>query len=272
MTMADDQESAPTEVTDKGADTDADGAGEFAAEPRDQVVLVHGLWMTGAESVVLRRRLSQLDFGVRQFSYRSVRDGLAENARQLHAFTEEIDSERLHLVGHSLGGLVILRLLAEITDFRPGRVVLLGSPLQGSEVADRLAQWPFGEQVLGRSIADDVLASPKREWDGSRDLGIIAGSKAVGMGRVVTKLRRPNDGTVTVAETRLPGAKAHRVLPVTHSTLLFSSLVADHIARFLREGRFPPKAKKPKTMKNEKVTSKQSPPQSAAVADDTIEA
>ena len=261
--MADSQESALTPASDNAAE----GTGESATNARDQVVLVHGLWMTGAESVVLRRRLSQLEFGVRQFSYRSVRADMAENARQLHAFTEKIDGESVHLVGHSLGGLVILRLLADFPDFRPGRIVLLGSPLQGSEVAERLARWPFGEQVLGRSIADDVLARPEREWDGSRDLGIIAGSKAVGMGRVVTQLKRPNDGTVTVAETRLPGAKAHRVLPVTHSTLLFSSQVADHIAHFLREGRFPPKAKK-----KEKVTLEQQPPQSAAVADDTIEA
>lgn len=245
----------------------AEDNGQPVDSAREQVVLVHGLWMTGHESVVLRRRLAQLGFEVHQFSYRSVHADMAENARQLHEFAEGIDGDQLHFVGHSLGGIVILQLLAEYPRQRAGRVVLLGSPLQGSEVAQRLATWPFGERILGKSIAEAVLARPEREWDGSRELGIIAGNKAVGMGRIVKSLKGPNDGTVMVAETKLPGANAHRVLPVAHTTLLFSSAVADHTAHFLREGRFPPKVKK-----NKKLSSKEATVQSAVPDDEPVEA
>ncbi|MEM9057718.1 MAG: alpha/beta hydrolase, partial [Pseudomonadota bacterium] len=234
---------------------------------REQVVLVHGLWMTGRESVVLRRRLEQHGFAVHQFSYRSVAADMAENASRLNAFAQAVEGDVVHYVGHSLGGLVILRMLADFPDQRPGRVTLLGSPLQGSEVAERLATWPFGERVLGKSIAEEVLAAPERTWDGSRDLGIIAGNRALGMGRVVKALKRPNDGTVAVAETRLPGARAHRVLPVSHSSLLFSTAVADHAAEFLREGRFPPKGTG-KARKNKAMDKSSAAPSDAPDAPD----
>ena len=49
------------------------------------VVLVHGLWMPGAETLLLRRRLEAAGFPTRQFTYHSVAQDLRENARQLAA-------------------------------------------------------------------------------------------------------------------------------------------------------------------------------------------
>ena len=68
--------------------------------------------------------------------------------------------------------------------------------------------------------------------------GVIAGDRAFGMGRLIGPLPKPNDGTVTVAETRLPGATDHIVLPVTHLSMLWSGAVADEVIAFLRDGRF----------------------------------
>mgnify|MGYP001828885933 CR=1 FL=1 len=47
-----------------------------------------------------------------------------------------------------------------------------------------------------------------------------------------------DDWIVTVASTRLAGARDFRVLPVWHSTMMNNPLVLDYTLRFLRHGYF----------------------------------
>ena len=92
------------------------------------VVYVHGLWLNGWEGAWLRRRLSrQLKCATRRFAYPSVTADLNANARALGRFLAATPADTLHLVGHSLGGLVILELFRNGSPLPPGRVVLLGS-------------------------------------------------------------------------------------------------------------------------------------------------
>ena len=79
----------------------------------DPVVLVHGLWMTGREMRVLGGRLGQAGFRPIYFRYRSWRGGLAEATRGLREVAGTAGCGRVHLVGHSLGGIVIARMLEE---------------------------------------------------------------------------------------------------------------------------------------------------------------
>jgi hypothetical protein len=69
---------------------------------------------------------------------------------------------------------------------------------------------------------------------------VIAGNRSVGLGRLVARLTEPNDGTVAVAETAVPGAHARLVLPVAHFAMLLAPVVARQVARFLRTGAFEP--------------------------------
>ncbi len=202
------------------------------------VVYVHGLWFTGLEATWLRARIVR-ELGARErlFRYRSVTCDLDANAAALGRMLGTIAADTLHLVGHSMGGALILRLFASRPQLPPGRIVLLGSPLQGSGAGRALAALPFGRALLGRSMGELLLPGAV-SWSGERELGVIAGSGGFGLGWLVTRFREPSDGTVTVAETRLPGATAHRVLPVTHSGFLLSRAVATEAAAFLRNGRF----------------------------------
>ena len=207
------------------------------------IVYVHGLWQRGAESVWLRRRLSQdLKAEARAFSYPSVAADATSNARALAKFLTAIRADTLHLVGHSLGGLVILKLFEEDaaaqTRLPPGRIVLLGSPLQGSRTAHNLARLPFGKRIMGSSVAEELLGSRQRQWHGARDLGVIAGDLGVGLGRLVGTLGGPSDGTILVEETELDGTADRVVLRVSHTGMLFSAAVARAAGAFLSTGRF----------------------------------
>ncbi len=210
------------------------------------VILVHGLWMSGLELVSLKNRLNgDHGFTAVPFSYPSVSGSMLDHVRELREFAQAQKTERMHFVGHSLGGLVVLNLLEATADLPPGRAVLLGAPLQGSRAAQGLARWPLGRAMLGITMRDEFLPgedlaprTQKRTWNDRREVGVIAGSSGIGLGRLVAKLDGDNDGTVMVEETELPGARDHLVLPVTHTGMLFSDEVARQTAEFLRTGRF----------------------------------
>ena len=100
------------------------------------VVFVHGLFLSGAEFTLLRRRLvAGHGFEAHRFSYPTVRGSLTVTLQNLADFVARIDAERIHFVGHSLGGVVLSRYFERERDGREGRVVMLGSPLVGSRSA-----------------------------------------------------------------------------------------------------------------------------------------
>jgi pimeloyl-ACP methyl ester carboxylesterase len=203
------------------------------------VLLVHGLWMSGFELTVLKRRIeADPQFRAVTFSYRSIAGTMNDHVRALADFAVAQKTQQLHFIGHSLGGLVILRALQLAADLPPGRAVLLGTPSQGCRAARRIARWPFGKQILGAAVNEDIVECVSRQWSGPRDVGVIAGSKGLGMGRLIANLDGPHDGTVLVEETLLPGAKDHIVLSTSHTGMLFSAEVAEQATYFLREGRF----------------------------------
>lgn len=192
--------------------------------------------------LVKRRLQNEHQYRAHLFDYPSHRGTLDDNARSLAEFmaVEEFDS--VHLVAHSLGGVVALRMLALEPEAPVHRVVCLGSPLCGSRAASRLTQTKWGDTILGKSVTAGVVDDAAHRWARevceSRDVGVIAGTVPIGMGRLVTSFDEDNDGTVAVSETHLPGLKDHLCLPVSHTGLLLSKNVADQTAAFLRRGEF----------------------------------
>jgi len=186
----------------------------------------------------MRRRIAARGFRARSFSYPSMRRTLAENADRLARFCRELDEPRLHLVGHSMGGLVVLCMLAREPGFAAGRVVLTGSPVAECHAGRRLARLPGGRVAIGRSLPE-WLASARPSPDPRIEVGVIAGRLSLGLGRLVAPdLPEPNDGVVCVEETRLPAMRDHIVLHVSHSGMLVSRAVARQICAFLRSGAF----------------------------------
>ena len=155
-----------------------------------------------------------------------------------YRFARTLTASTVHWVGHSLGGLVILRLLERVPTLPPGRVVLLGTPYGDTQAGRALAGSALGARMLGKSMGEWRGANRPVCFPG-REIGVIAGTRSLGLGRVFSPdLPRPNDGAVTVAETRLAAACDSIELPVTHTGMLLSRRVARATGEFLHAGRF----------------------------------
>lgn len=201
-----------------------------------QVVLVHGLWYGPVSMRLLALRLEAQGLTCHLFGYPTLSRTVGENARALHEFARGLEADQLDFVGHSLGGIVILRMFDELGGLPPGRVVLLGSPVRGSAVASRLAEIKAARPFIGQSRS--ALERGFSHAPAGRETGVIAGTRGVGLGRIIESLEPPHDGTIRVAETRLDDASDQLELEVSHTGLVLSAEVADHIASFLASGHF----------------------------------
>jgi pimeloyl-ACP methyl ester carboxylesterase len=203
-------------------------------------VFVHGLWLNGAEFTLLRRRVARAQgFETHRFSYPTVRGSMDDTVESLRSFVARLDAERIHFVGHSFGGVVLCRYFQKHPCERPGRVVILGSPLTGSRSARTVAKNALMRRMIGPLVnAELVNDCDPRTWACQNELGVIAGTTAMGLGRLFTKFDEDFDGTVAVSETKLPGHKAHLALPVSHMGMLANAGVARQVGEFLAHGQF----------------------------------
>jgi len=202
------------------------------------IVTVHGLWMRAGAMIVLQRRLERRGFTVQGFGYPTVRQSLEANAKALADFIDRVPGNVVHLVAHSLGGVVIRAMLDQRVPARLGGVVMLGSPLRGSRIGARVTRLPGGRRIIGQTIIDLNTRGGFGDWPSAVPAGSIAGRIPIGTGWAVGGIFEPNDGTVAVAETRVPGLADHIVLPVTHFALPWSKRVSDQTLYFFEHGRF----------------------------------
>lgn len=215
-------------------------ADPLAAPPRSRavirdVVLLHGLWMPSAIMRSLACRLAYRGYRPVLFDYRG-RDDFAGNAARLAVFANRLHRPA-HYVGHSLGGVLLLDALGADPNLPVGAVVLIAAPARGSESARRLARTPIGRWMLGRSRFR-LCETTRPTWRRPEPLGIIGGTGATGIGRILGALTGDNDGVVCLTETGVDGCSDEVRFALGHTPLLFSLRVAEQIARFLEAGRF----------------------------------
>lgn len=207
-------------------------------EAHAHTVLVHGLWLHGLSMLYLERRIAASGYRPRAYSYPSVRKSLAENAERLARFCAGVPRGTLNFVAHSMGGLVTLKAASMLPPERVGRIVLIGTPFADCHAGRCLKRLPAGGALLGRCM-DEWLQSARETPLGACEVGVIAGTHRIGLGRFVAPdLPRPNDGVVSVEETRVPGMRDHIILPVSHTFMLVSRDVAHQACRFLKLGAF----------------------------------
>lgn len=203
------------------------------------VILAHGLWVPGVVMRPLAARLARAGFRCHNFSYMGAGRPLEAHAERLARYARDLSAGGgpAHFVGHSLGGLVILEALQRHPETAAGRVVLLGTPVNGCYAGRRLARYPGGRWFLGQS--EDLWREGRAaRWSRPEALGVIAGTLPLGLGRLFGPLPGANDGVVALEETTVEGMTERVALPVGHSAMLVSARVAGQVAAFLNEGRF----------------------------------
>ncbi len=205
--------------------------------PKETVVLVHGLWMNSLSQFFIGKQLKKAGFNTAYFSYPTVFGSLEHNSEKLHKYLEKLASEQktIHLTAHSLGGFVVLAALKKGQLANIGRVVLYGSPVNGSIVCQkfkyyRIARWCFGKSL--KPLCDGI--SPPENCD----IAAIAGNGGWGIGHLIAPVLVPHDGAVGVEEVRLKNSHPMRVINVSHFSMLMSKKLSDAIVQYLRHGRF----------------------------------
>jgi pimeloyl-ACP methyl ester carboxylesterase len=198
----------------------------------EEVVLVPGLWMPAAAMALLSARLGRAGFRTQRFAY-SGREPLEQAIERLGRLVHERSA---HFVGHSLGGVLIFDLLEAHRDIAARRVVLLGSPVRGCYAGQRFAGGALGRWMLG-ACAPRWQARDAR-WQRPEPLGVIAGTRPLGLGRALGSLPGENDGVVRAEETCVEGMADRVLVRESHSMLAFSARVAVLVTQFLRAGRF----------------------------------
>jgi pimeloyl-ACP methyl ester carboxylesterase len=207
------------------------------ARAADHIILLHGLWMRGFALGLLHKRMADAGFAVDRFDYMSVVSSQERIVERLHQRMRRFAPAPVHLVGHSLGGLLALQACRAAEDLPPGRIVCLGSPLKGSAAARGFAGFGHGgEALLGHNR--ELLEHGLECWGGTREVGMIAGRMPIGLGAMLAHMDGEHDGTVAVAETQLPGLTDHCVVEASHTGLLLSAEAARQAVHFLKHGRF----------------------------------
>lgn len=203
----------------------------FAAERKScEAVYVHGLLLRGQESFRLALRLRRRGIRIRRFHYLSRKEApeavAARLAMRLRA------SPDLHIVAHSLGGVIALLALEQAPAWR-GRAVLLGAPVRGSGLARRMLQLRGGRFVLGVA-AERLCAGLDAPAPPPGRIAVVAGTRNVGISRLLAACPPPGDGVVCLQETLLPGAAERVQFDTLHIGLVYSPAVIDWVGRFIR--------------------------------------
>jgi len=212
----------------------------------DGVVLLHGIARTSRSLNRIERALQGARFATLNLDYESRKKPLdrlaADIAPAVAGFAERTDGS-IHFVGHSMGGLLIRAYLATCRPPRLGRIVMLGTPNGGSEVADALQRLAiyrafYGPAGLQLSTEQDAAlrALPPADYD----VGIVAGVGTIDPIPSFLILPRPNDGKVSVQRTKLEGMIGHTIVKASHPGLLRHPAAIRQTIAFLREGRFLP--------------------------------
>ncbi len=215
------------------------------AESRECVVLLHGLLRTASSMDTMADALAEAGYRVANIDYPS-REHPIERLAPLAVGTgveqcrSDLDTETIHFVTHSLGGILLRYYLAESPIPELGRVVMLGPPNKGSAAVDKLHDVPGFDWLngpAGRQLGQGRNSVPRSLGPAEFELGIIAGSRSIDP-LTSAVLANPDDGRVSVEDTKVEGMDDFVVVSHSHAFMMRMRTTIELTLRFLETGSF----------------------------------
>ncbi|MCP4326288.1 MAG: alpha/beta hydrolase [Alteromonadales bacterium] len=195
-----------------------------------QIVVLHGLYMSGFVMKPLCHRLSKYGAKIFNFTYKSLDPDSPQMFKQLDDF---IKDKPTALVCHSLGGLIARAYLEHdsVSSRYISKVITLGTPHKGSHIAKQMH-----EKGLNKLLKNSVtyLLSANNDWPFKAKLYSVAGDLPIGLMPILER-GSESDGTVLLDETKLKGMAEHKVFHLSHTSLIYSRQVVEYIQQVLLE-------------------------------------
>jgi pimeloyl-ACP methyl ester carboxylesterase len=218
-------------------------APEVTSVNGDYVILLHGIARTSRHMAKLEHLLASSGYRPINLDYLSTRHPLEELIEHVHEQIEKATPDKtrtIHMLGYSMGGLVVRGIINRHRPAHLGRVILLPPPNHGSEVADFLKDNPIYRHIYGP--AGQQLATSQKNVQKilgkiDAELGIIAGDRSIDPFSSLL-LKGVNDGKVSVESTKMEGMKDHIVLHANHTFFPNTKAVMEQVIYFLEHGQF----------------------------------
>jgi triacylglycerol lipase len=208
------------------------------------VILLHGLGRLRQSMGLLEQHLKSLGYSTINLAYPSTTKTI-ETIAETHLdrvvlSCEESGAEKIHFVGHSLGGLIVRQYLQRHSVPSGSRLVMLSPPNKGSELVDLLMQVPLYRWITGpagQEIGKGPESVVNRLKPVGIDVGVIAGNLSINL-VFSALLDGPDDGMVSVESTMLPEMRDFIIVPNSHTFIMRDPLVMRQVSHFLKYGRF----------------------------------
>jgi triacylglycerol lipase len=203
------------------------------------VVLLHGLGRSPLSMRYAERHLQRAGFEPLAIGYPSRRDPIEALARFVADRLPRDPARPLHFLTHSLGGIVLRVLMRTRRPPNLGRVVMLGPPNGGSQLAGRMSGLWLYRRVMGPAGQELVAGPgcvPLSLGPVDFELGVIAGRRSLDPFRLL--VRGVSDGKVCLDETRVDGMADWLCVPRGHAFLMLDAKILDQAVHFLLHGRF----------------------------------
>ncbi|MFW2403833.1 MAG: esterase/lipase family protein [Gammaproteobacteria bacterium] len=215
------------------------------AHASDCVILLHGLARTSNSMSDMAEALAASGYRVANVSYPSREHPIEELAPLavgdgLQRCAEDAGTGKIHFVTHSLGGILVRYYYEGREPSNVGRVVMLGPPNQGSNAVDELRDVPGFDWLNGPAgfqLGKGPESVPLKLGKPRFEFAVIAGNRTIDP---ITSafLDDPDDGRVSVADTKLDGMSDFVVLEVSHAFIMEDDDVIQLVRDYLSTGRF----------------------------------
>ncbi|WP_445365824.1 esterase/lipase family protein [Microbulbifer sp. ANSA001] len=206
------------------------------------VILLHGLAKSDSSMAKMERAISNAGYKTVNVDYPSTKFPIEKLAGKaiapaLDACTGE---NEINFVTHSMGGILVRQYLSKVNIENLNRVVMLGPPNKGSEVVDKLGNFPgfqfaFGD--AGLQLGTGAMSVPNKLGKADFDVGIIAGTRSINL-LLSQMIPETDDGKVSVSSTKLEGMNDHLEMPVTHVFMMKDKKVISQVLHYLEHGAF----------------------------------